>query len=119
MDYTVDIKKLPTRAGRMITGGYQAEITHPDGTKRTSPRIADAGGAREWADKYIAAHREGGIAKSAPKPSPAPAPTALPLRDRSADRVAQLAGLPPARNDGRCHYCGMPLNRRGYCEECV
>ncbi|WP_280389779.1 hypothetical protein [Nocardia wallacei] len=39
--------------------------------------------------------------------------------DHSAQRVADLAGLPAVRKDGRCHYCGLPLNRNGYCEECV
>lgn len=120
MDYTVIIKKLPTRANRMITGGYEAEITHPDGTKRLSPRLADAETARKWSDEYIAAHQEGRIVKAPKIVTPdAAQSTVPPTRDRAADHVAHMIGLPPARNDGRCHYCGLPLNRRGYCEECV
>lgn len=39
-------------------------------------------------------------------------------RDRQADRVARLTGLPTARATSRCHYCGQAL-RGGYCSECV
>jgi hypothetical protein len=48
-----------------------------------------------------------------------PTPAAAPRRDRQADCVASLAGLAGPTATGRCHYCGQPLNRRGYCEECV
>lgn len=48
-----------------------------------------------------------------------PAVVPAPPRDRQADRVAHLAGLPAPKATGRCHYCGQPLNRRGQCEECV
>ena len=57
--------------------------------------------------------------------APAPAAAvATPQADRSAARVHRMVGdlgidAPASRPTGRCHYCNLPLNRRGYCDECV
>jgi hypothetical protein len=40
------------------------------------------------------------------------------VADRQATRVANLLGLPEPRATGNCHYCGLPLDARGECEEC-
>ncbi|MGX1762625.1 hypothetical protein ACWIGW_44485 [Nocardia brasiliensis] len=61
-----------------------------------------------------AATFEAAIERHAQKPA-----TAAPRFDRQANRVAGLAGLPTPKATGRCHYCGLPLNRQGQCEECV
>lgn len=93
------IHRMATRVG--ITDLYDfAKSTMGDGTWETFNR----GQAREF-EAAIEAH--------------APAIAPAPRRDRQADRVANLTGLPTPKATGRCHYCGQPLNRRGQCEECI
>lgn len=62
-------------------------------------------------------------AKAAEKTTPATAPKATAtgrvMVDQQALAVGQITGLGAPKADGRCHYCGQRLNRRGYCEECV
>jgi hypothetical protein len=45
-------------------------------------------------------------------------PVATPARDHSADRVASMVGLASSTPTGQCHYCGLTLDRNGYCDEC-
>lgn len=123
-DYKIVVNTFRNRAGRMQTGGWQPEITHPDGTTKLGPRIYShvkdgEQQANDWAVAYIDAHRNGRIQPSStPKPAD-PAPMTQPTRDRRADQVAGMLGVSPAAvATGRCHYCGLPLNRQGYCEEC-
>lgn len=47
-----------------------------------------------------------------------PAPAQTVIQDRSAARVAHMIGVGASRSTGSCHYCGLPLNTRGACDEC-
>lgn len=57
--------------------------------------------------------------QDAPPTVEAPTTTTGALADRQATQVAEIIGLPAPAATGRCHYCGLPLNRSGQCEECV
>lgn len=115
--YTITTHRA--RAGRIDSGGATATIALDDGTTKTSPRHADADAATTWAERYIAALEAGTIQHARPA-APAIETQARPdtRRDRQADRVAAIAGLPATRPTGRCHYCGQPLTG-GRCDECI
>ncbi len=54
-----------------------------------------------------------------PSATAVPAPREHRVRDRQAARVGNALGLTSSAPAGSCHYCGLALNRRGECEECV
>jgi hypothetical protein len=66
----------------------------------------------------------------APAPAPAPAPEPAPalelesprpvyhVRDRQAATVGGMLGQTGSTLIGYCHYCGLPLDRNGDCDEC-
>ncbi|WP_040793310.1 hypothetical protein [Nocardia paucivorans] len=87
-------------AGRELTAGDVVTVTRRDGSS-SDQIVGDVVAVKDG----VTFARPGTSASSA-------------RRDRRADRVARIAGLPAAKADGRCHYCGLPLNRRGYCDEC-
>ena len=43
----------------------------------------------------------------------------MPSEPASVARVAGIMALPVPSPSGRCHCCGLPLNRNGACGECV
>ena len=54
-------------------------------------------------------------------PAPVPAPDSRPVynvRDRQAATVGGMLGQASSSRPGSCHYCGLPLNRAGDCDEC-
>lgn len=89
-----------------------------DGTDWWAGNRATESEIDRWADRAAAKTQQVSRQENMlPDFENTPAPPAR--RDRTADRVAALAGLPTPKADGRCHYCGLPLNRRGHCEGCV
>jgi hypothetical protein len=51
---------------------------------------------------------------------PAAIPSVVPpVADRTATAVADMLGVDAPRATGRCHYCGLPLTRKGQCPECI
>ena len=134
-DYRTDITRRPARSGRMTRGEYTVTITTPAGEVIT-PELEfwTAEQAQEYADKRIAALADPAATKKAERrraqlaalkaerqtTTTKAAPATTPVRrDRQADRVARLTGLPATTATGRCHYCNQPLGRDGRCAECV
>jgi hypothetical protein len=95
-----------------IRVGEPVEVTKADGeTVWVVPtKIMDERTAQGIATRTATFRRES---------TPAAERPVYPVRDRVADAVGGMLGQPAGKATGRCHYCGLPLNRTGYCEECV
>lgn len=112
-DYFIREQESRHRAGRMYAerAGFYAEL---DGRRITSV-VTTREQAIAEAEAYVAATATPALVWPA-SPTPARA-------DRSAMRVHRLMGdlgidAPAPRATGRCHYCNLPLDRSGRCEEC-